>query len=129
LDESLSSRRRSVELFLASLLQQLDQPWTLDSMAEQCGLGRTRFTHYCCELTNRSPLEYLNNCRIEQACRLLENDSKQSVTDIAFSCGFTSSQYFATVFRRFTETSPQAYRKAKGWGLPKQARPKHAFLR
>jgi AraC-like DNA-binding protein len=117
LDESLSSRRRSVELFLTSLIHQIDQPWTLDSMAQQCDLGRSRFTHYCYELTNMPPLEYLNHCRIGHACCLLETYPKRSVTDIAFGCGFASSQYFATVFRRFTDMSPQAFRRSKREGL------------
>ena len=39
LDERLSSRKRSVEVFLTSLINQTDQPWTLDLMAEQCGLA------------------------------------------------------------------------------------------
>jgi AraC family L-rhamnose operon regulatory protein RhaS len=111
LDESLSSRRRSVELFLSSLIHQIDQPWTLDSMAQHCGLGRSRFTHYCYELTNMPPLEYLNHCRIDRACQLLEAYPKRSVTDVAFACGFASSQYFATVFRRFTDVSPQTFRR------------------
>ena len=51
LDKTLSSRRRSVELFLTSLSDQVEHPWTLESMARQCGLGRSRFTHYCYELT------------------------------------------------------------------------------
>jgi AraC-like DNA-binding protein len=113
LDKTLSSRRRSVELFLRSLSNQAKIPWTLESMAEQCGLGRSRFTHYCYELTNMSPLEYLNRCRIEQACRLLSTHREKTVTDIAFECGFSSSQYFATVFRRYRGVAPNLFRKRR----------------
>ena len=113
LDKTLSSRRRSVELFLASLRHQIEQPWTLESMAEQCGLGRSRFTHYCYELTNMPPLEYLNRRRIEQACHLLAVDRAKTVTDVAFECGFSSSQYFATVFRRYLGTAPNIFRKKR----------------
>jgi AraC-like DNA-binding protein len=116
LDKTLSSRRRSVELFLSSLSNQASTPWTLESMAEQCGLGRSRFTHYCYELTNMSPLEYLNRCRIEQACRLLSTSSEKTVTDIAFECGFSSSQYFATVFRRYRGLAPNLFRKGEKSG-------------
>src|SRR5215469_10525133 len=111
LDKTLSSRRRSVELFLSSLSDQIEHPWTLESMAEHCGLGRTRFTHYCYELTNMPPLEYLNRCRIERACRLLSINHEKTVTDIAFECGFSSSQYFATVFRRYRRVAPNLFRK------------------
>jgi AraC-like DNA-binding protein len=78
LDKTLSSRRRSVELFLSSLSNQVEHPWALESMAEQCGLGRSRFTHYCYELTNMPPLEYLNRGRIERACRLLSTHHEKT---------------------------------------------------
>jgi AraC-like DNA-binding protein len=116
LDPALSSRRRSVEMFLAALAHQVDQPWTLELMAEQCGLGRTRFTHYCYELTNMSPAEFLNRCRIRRACELLVETSKQNVTDIAFECGFSSSQYFATVFRQHLGFAPREFRSRRQSG-------------
>lgn len=39
LDRKLSTTRRTVEMFLASLPGQLGNPWTLGEMASQCGLG------------------------------------------------------------------------------------------
>jgi len=111
LDQSLSSRRRSVELFLASLPDNIERQWTLDLMAEQCGLGRSRFSHYCYELTNMSPSEYLNFCRIERACQIIASNLKTSITEVAIECGFSSSQYFATVFRKHTRISPLEFRR------------------
>ena len=111
LDESLSSRRRSVELFLGSLGNHIDRPWTLDLMAEQCGLGRSRFSHYCYEITNMSPSEFLNFCRIERAREMMLRNAKASITEIAIECGFSSSQYFATVFRKHIRSSPLEFRK------------------
>jgi AraC family L-rhamnose operon regulatory protein RhaS len=116
LDPALSSRRRSVEMFLATLAHQVDQPWTLESMAEQCGLGRTRFTHYCYELTNMSPAEFLNYCRVRRACELLVETRKHNVTAIAFECGFSSSQYFATVFRQHLGLAPREFRSRRQLG-------------
>jgi AraC-like DNA-binding protein len=116
-DERLSSRRRSVELFLTSLINQIDQPWTLDLMAAQCGLGRSRFTHFCYEITNMSPSEYLNSRRIQRACQILTSDPRASITDVAFECGFSSSQYFATVFRKHIRASPTHFiKRLKGQG-------------
>ena len=121
LDPALSSRRRSVELFLATLTHQVDQPWTLESMAENCGLGRTRFTHYCYELTNMSPAEFLNYCRIQRACQLLAGTPGQNITEIAFECGFSSSQYFATVFRQHLGVVPSHFRNSRRLDSPKES--------
>jgi AraC family L-rhamnose operon regulatory protein RhaS len=74
--------------------------WTLDVMAEECGLSRTRFADYCKLLTNMSPVQYLQHLRLEQAAAMLRLPHRGSVTDIAFSCGFNSSQYFSSAFRK-----------------------------
>ena len=120
LDKTLSSRRRSVELFLTSLSDQVEHPWPLESMARQCGLRRSRFTHYCYELTNMLPLEYLNRCRIERACRILSINHEKTITDVAFECGFSSSQYFATVFRQHLGMAPNLFRKAGHGRAPRR---------
>jgi AraC-like DNA-binding protein len=47
---------------------------------------------------------------MENACQLLRRTA-MSVTDIALSVGFNSSQYFSTVFRRYTGRTPGAFRQ------------------
>lgn len=119
LDARLTSTRRSVEMFLGGLPEHLEDPWTLEEMARQCGLGRSRFTEYCRQITNLTPSEYLAQCRVEAAKRLLRTDPQTSITDVALNCGFQSSQYFATVFHRKTGASPRDYRlKAAGSPAP-----------
>jgi len=111
LDTNLSTSRRTVELFLAQLPDHLAHPWTLAEMAEQCGLGRTRFADYCRQLTNVAPMDHLTDCRIEAARALLREQPARSITDIGFECGFQSNQYFTTIFRHRTGFSPREFRK------------------
>lgn len=111
LDESLTGSERAVLLFLENLDRRLDEPWTLDSMAKTCGLGRTQFTQYCRKLVNVAPVEYLTRRRLDFAVRLLLDQPELSVTNIAFLCGFQSSQYFSKVFREHHSHSPSEYRK------------------
>lgn len=54
--------------------------------------------------------EYLSHCRIEKAKALLANKHDMNVLDIAMACGFESSQYFATVFKKKTGITPSEYR-------------------
>lgn len=110
LDASLASARRTVEMFLAHLPDHLDHSWNLAEMAEQCGLGRTRFAEYCRQIVNMPPTDYLIHCRVESAKKLLKASPTQSITDIALDCGFQTSQYFATVFRQRTSQSPRDFR-------------------
>ncbi len=113
LDESLSSTRRTVELFWADVKENHDslaREWTLRRMAKECGLGVTRFVHYSKQLTNMTPVEHLNHCRLEAASKLLVQQPEMSVADVARSCGFSSARYFATVFRQHFGRSPAAFR-------------------
>jgi AraC family L-rhamnose operon regulatory protein RhaS len=111
LDEKLPSSERAIRLFLQDLPRRLDEPWTLETMAENCGLGRSRFATCCRQIINVSPIEYLTRCRVDAAAALLDQEPAQSITDIAFACGFQSSQYFATVFRQRLGCSPREWRE------------------
>jgi len=108
---SLTTARRSTNLFLDTLESNVGEMWTVEDMASNCGLGVTRFVHYCKEITNQTPLQYLNRLRVKKAAVSLVEDRDKSVTDIAFEHGFSSSQYFATVFKRHFHCSPREYRK------------------
>ncbi len=114
LDESLTTSRRTVELFLNELGRSpgsLESEWTVRGMAAACGLGVTQFVHLVKQITNTTPFHYLNRCRLERAARLLDERAGQSVTEIAQACGFSSSQYFATVFGQRFGCSPTEFRR------------------
>jgi AraC family L-rhamnose operon regulatory protein RhaS len=109
-DPELTSAERATEMFLAELEQSFAEPWTLDTMAESAGLHRTRFAHYVRKLRNLTPLEHLASVRVDRARRLIRERPGRSLTEIGMECGFASSQYFATVFRRVTGHSPREER-------------------
>ena len=113
----LASRRRTVELFLKDLAANpasCATPWSLETMARHCGMGITAFSQYCRELVNNGPVAYLNHCRLDHAARALQQHPERPVTSIALECGFNSSQYFATCFRRRHHATPQQYRTNAG---------------
>ena len=110
----LTSRRRTVELFLRDLAKNnasSREPWTLEAMAAHCGMGITAFSKYCRDLVNNGPVEYLNLCRLTRAAHQLREQTTVPVTEIAFQNGFNSSQYFATAFRRRFGLTPRLYRE------------------
>jgi AraC family L-rhamnose operon regulatory protein RhaS len=114
LDKSLSSTQRTVELFWGDLRQHrehLAEPWTVGMMAEQCGLGVTQFIHLTKKLTNMTPVQYLTEGRLEMAAKLLKDPGRRSVLDVALDCGFSSSQYFANLFRKQFGSTPRDFRQ------------------
>ncbi len=63
----------------------------------------------------RSPSAVVKkHIRIEVAGRLLREQPRRSVTNVALDCGFSSSQYFAKVFRRQMGCMPRVYRLLSG---------------
>jgi len=112
-DEKLISSKRSVNIFLGELDSLYAQIWTLENMAEYCGLGVTQFSKYCQEIPNRSPMKYLNDIRLEKACQQLKESADKNIIDIAFDCGFSSNQYFTRVFKERYGMSPQRFRKSQ----------------
>ena len=113
---SLVTRRRTVELFLNDLVENplsCAEPWTLEEMAAQCGMGITAMAKYCKELVNIGPMAFLNQSRMDHAAQALQETPGISVTQIAMRLGFNSSQYFATLFRKRHQMTPVQYRSRK----------------
>ena len=105
----LSATALKVERFLKELNHSLELEWSLDEMATICGIKRTYFSTITRQLTGYPPMQYLNRLRFEKACELLR-DTKQPITEIGFSCGYATSQYFAETFRRYARMTPTEYR-------------------
>ncbi len=110
LNESLTDSSRSVKFFLNELEKNLSENWTIELMAQSAGVGLTRFTHHCKQLTNLTPMRYLTMKRLEMSKEILKDEEELSIAQIAYMCGFTTSQYFATVFKKHEKCSPNQYR-------------------
>ena len=82
-------------------------------MAQECGIRRTQLCKIFHKLTGSTPIEFLSRIRIEHAKTLLRR-SETKVIDIAFECGYSSSQYFANTFKQATGVTPSVYREGSG---------------
>jgi AraC-like DNA-binding protein len=108
-ESRLFEAERRVREFTGTLVRRHAEPWTLESMSDSCRLGRTQFAQLMKTRTGDTPMTYLNRVRIREAQRLL-GATEFSITEIALATGFSSSQYFATVFKEFTELNARDYR-------------------
>jgi len=83
----------------------------VDALAKTAGLSTSRFKVKFAQVTGFPPAEYILRRRIDRAKEMLQT-GEMTVTEIALALGFSSSQHFATVFRRFTRQTPTEYRKS-----------------
>ena len=50
--------------------------------------------------------------RLEMSKKILLDQSEMNISDIAYLCGFSTSQYFATMFKKHEKCTPLEYRKS-----------------
>jgi AraC family L-rhamnose operon regulatory protein RhaS len=106
------SSRQVVELFLKDLEENqanCQEFKTLQQMTKHCGMGITSFAKYTRQCVNVGPMEFLKQCRLNHAAKQLREQPGASITDVCFSNGFSSSQYFATCFRKQFKMSPREF--------------------
>jgi AraC family L-rhamnose operon regulatory protein RhaS len=110
LNNELIESKRSVSLFLKNVENDLEKNWTVNIMAEHCGLGVTQFSKHCYQLTNCTPVNYLNKLRLMKAKKMIAENLGSTITSIAYDCGFSSNQYFTKVFKAQFKLTPQEFR-------------------
>jgi len=100
---------------LEEIERHLDEPMSVARLAAVAGTSVSRFKARFKAEVGVPPAEYVLRARVAEAQRRL-SAGKESVTRVAFDLGFSSSQYFATVYKRFFGHSPgqegQAARKS-----------------
>ena len=63
------------------------------------------------EYTGSSPVDYLNELRIDRACFEISVNRKNA-TEAAYATGFNDQSYFSKVFRKYRGISPTEYKKS-----------------
>ena len=79
-------------------------------MAKKAGMSLSTLTRHFRERTGVSPLEYLIRVRLKKASVLLQNP-ELGLAEIADMTGFTDSNYFCRLFRKYFGISPGKYRQ------------------
>jgi len=86
---------------------------SLEKLASIAKLSLPRFKARFKQETGFTPHNYMMLQKVE-AAKTEITGSKKSLTEIGIDLGFTSSQYFATVFKRYTSQTPNQFRHQSG---------------
>lgn len=82
----------------------------VNDLCLSAGLSRSRIFQLFNAHSKQSPISYINTRRIEHAKYSLK-EQKVAITRLALDLGYSSSQHFATDFKRKTGMTPQEYRR------------------
>lgn len=106
------SKPGSEEIVMAEhlLKKEYRKNWTLDLLSASVGVHRRKLTDLFRQILGTSPMEYLNDLRLQKAFDLLKTTSL-SVTDITRKIGYGHIQSFSRAFHRKYHVSPQQCRK------------------
>lgn len=90
--------------------ENLAQPLSLQALSEICFMSPGYFCRYFKQEIGKTPIAFINECRIEKACELLAQ-SELPVSQAALSVGFDNFSYFIRKFREHKGISPGKYRE------------------
>jgi AraC-like DNA-binding protein len=99
-----------IQRCLDHITDHLHETLSVPELATLIGLSESRFKNRFREEVGIPPGDYVLRSKITAPCEDLKNQESM-VTTVAHAFGFSSSQYFATVFRRFMGLTPTAYKR------------------
>ena len=85
-------------------------PKKIPYYAAMCGMSTARFAVVFKEATGRTPTEFLEDARMEDAKKLLDKTTL-TVSEVSASVGYRDPLYFSRIFRRRFGVPPTEYRK------------------
>jgi AraC family transcriptional regulator len=89
--------------------ENLEHELTLAELAGVAEISSYHFARLFKQSTGCTPHQYVINCRIERAKKLLK-EKKLSIAEIGDAIGFQSPSHFIALFRKHTAMTPKAYR-------------------
>jgi AraC family transcriptional regulator len=90
----------------------LEERIDLDMLAQVACLSKFHFHRIFQSFTHETLYQFINRLRIERAATLLLT-RKNTITHIAFSCGFNDSATFSRAFKKHFSISASQWRKKK----------------
>ena len=89
----------------------LQSDLSLDQLTRETRYSRGHFLRMFRAATGKTPHQYLTERRIERAKRILCDEQKTPLIDIAARCGFSSQSHMTRVFREQTGVTPGAFKR------------------
>lgn len=91
------------------IMKHYNQDITLEQVAAAAYMTPQAFCRYFKKHTRVTFVSFLNEIRINEACKKLLDGSYDSVSSVAFNCGFNSITNFNRVFKSTIGKSPREY--------------------
>ena len=99
---------RQIGAAITAMHEEPGRRWTLQELAERAAMSRSTFALRFKEVVGMAPMEYLARWRMLLADDRLRH-SRQPISSVALSVGYTSESAFSTAFKRVMGAAPRRY--------------------
>lgn len=101
------------ELFLTRLMNIIEPHYRenlkIGDLCQIIGESRSQLYRKILDVTNRAPVELINEFRLKKAIELMDLQNGHNISQIAFEAGFNSLSYFSRRFKKRFGHLPSAY--------------------
>jgi AraC-like DNA-binding protein len=85
--------------------------FSVEDLADKLGVSRVQLYRKVKAIIGINISDHINNVKLEKAAELLKSNN-MNISEIAYSLGFSSPNYFSTAFKNKFGISPKEYKSA-----------------
>ena len=108
-EKNYDKRVDELKKIITYIMENYREKIYIRDLAALVNMNEQYFCRFFKKSLGRSPMEYLNEYRIKQAMRLLE-ETDLPVTEVCLECGYNNLGNFLRAFKKYTQTTPLKYR-------------------
>jgi len=91
----------------------LEKPMTLAELATVANFSKFHFSRIFHSIVGETPFQFIIRVRIEKAATLILTNKNESISEIAYQCGFSDISIFSRNFKSYFQISASQYRAKK----------------
>ena len=91
----------------------LEKPLTLEELAEVANFSKFHFNRIFQSIVGETPFQFILRIRLEKAASLILSNKKETITGIAYKCGFSDISIFSRNFKNHFKIPASQYRSGK----------------
>ncbi len=110
-----AQRDPAVQRVLVLMHTMMDEPWTIQTLAEQAAISRAALARHFKSALGIPVMEYLHRVRMARAKQMLLDGA--SLGEVAVRVGYASAEPFRKAFKRSTGQTPAGYLRASQTGM------------
>ena len=102
----------ALSAMIGFIQQNYNNPISINTLAASGNCCKTKCNTLFRKYLSMSPLNYLTKYRLDKSTNLLVT-AKLSISEIAYSCGFSGSSYYCETFKKYYGMTPKQYRSSR----------------